>query len=81
MWNRTSRRFARLIATASVAATLMADTSPANAQLVSFVEELPQSGGGYTFNLSTKTLQPGRYDLRIKAGDDPTVLTTPVQVR
>ena len=39
------------------------------------------SGGGYIFNLSTKSLDAGRYDLRIKVGDDPTVLTTPLQIR
>ena len=60
-------------------AGVVVDSGNANPDL-NFRFDSGISGGGYIFNLSTKTLQPGRYDLRIKVGDDPTVLTTPYRL-
>ena len=38
-------------------------------------------GAGYIFNMSTKSLGVGKYELRIKTGEDPTVLVTTIQLR
>lgn len=38
-------------------------------------------GGGYIFNLKTKGLAPGAYELRFKAGADPTIHAVRFQVR
>ena len=36
---------------------------------------------GYIFNLATRGLSAGTYDIRFRVGSDPSVYTTPIQIR
>ena len=39
------------------------------------------STGGYIFNLATKGLQPGAYQVRFRVGSDPSLYSVSVQLR
>jgi hypothetical protein len=58
-------------------------TSPGNANPNNNFRYDPTLGGtgGYIFNLSTRGLGPGTYNLRFIAGNDPTPYTTRFEVR